>query len=174
MKEKIREIYINGSPNAFHLKNVWRYLPYAYLSYKNPESAVRYYCQNAVCLSLHLGNENNYFAMNGAQVHAVSSVGFVQPSRHWTLQDECKQSVSPTCSHVITLQKISTQETLTEVPSVYVKSKDNDTVSNTCSTQRKSILYGTESSDVLRSHWHLHSLYISNLALWRHNSVPTD
>ena len=65
-------------------------------------------------------------------------------------------------------------KTLREVPSVYVKSKDNDTVSNTCSTQRKSILYGNESSDVLRSHWHFHSIYTSNIALWRHNSVPTD
>jgi len=74
MKEKTREIYINSSPNAFHVKNVRRYLPYAYLGYKNPESAVSYCCQNAVCLSLHLGNENNYFAMNGVQVHAVALV----------------------------------------------------------------------------------------------------
>jgi hypothetical protein len=83
---------------------------------------------------LHLGNENYYFAINGVQIHAVSGDGSVQPSRHCTLQDDCKQFVSPTRSHVITLQKISTQEPLTEVPSVYVKSKDNDTVSNTCST----------------------------------------
>ena len=66
------------------------------------------------------------------------------------LQDDCKQFVSATRSHVITAHKISTQATLTEVPSVYVKSKGIDTVSNTCSTQRKSILYGTESSDVLQ------------------------
>lgn len=79
--------------------------------------------------------------MNGVQIHAVVGAGSVQPSRQCTLQDDCKQFVSPTRSHVITLQKISTQETLTEVPSVYVKSKDNDTLKHLQYTEEVDLIW---------------------------------
>jgi len=48
--------------------------------------------------------------MNGVQVHAVELVLFShQDTAHYKITD-CKQFVSPTRSHVITLQKISTQD----------------------------------------------------------------